>query len=90
MPSTRIGTARPPALAQLNDWTRGCMATDPAARGQAPAFTLADEARAAILSLASTQFASLKRDTPGEFSERQIAALNCLACHPRDRQDDNQ
>ncbi|MEO6436894.1 MAG: c-type cytochrome, partial [Tepidisphaeraceae bacterium] len=75
-------------LAQLSHWSRGCMASDLSARGQAPAFTLADEDRAAITSLAATEFASLKTDTMAEFAERQVAALNCLACHPRDKADD--
>jgi cytochrome c2 len=75
-------------LAQLSDWTRGCAASDPSRRDNAPEFSLNDEQRASLLSLAATNFNSLKRDTPAEFAERQVVALNCTACHARDRQDD--
>jgi mono/diheme cytochrome c family protein len=75
-------------LLEKSDWQRGCVAKDDAARGKAPNYELTDDSRDAIVALASTQFASLKQDTTAEFAERQMAALNCLACHPRDRQDD--
>jgi mono/diheme cytochrome c family protein len=75
-------------LAQLSDWTRGCVAGDASRRGNAPDFSLNDEQRASILALAATNFESLKRDTPAEFAERQVVALNCTACHARDKQDD--
>ena len=79
----------PAPLAKLSDWTRGCLSSDPSRRGNAPDFALTDGDRAAIQSLAKTQFDSLHRDTTSEFAERQIAQLNCLACHSRDRQDDS-
>src|SRR5439155_5812086 len=76
-------------LAQLSDWTRGCMSIDPSRRCNAPDFALNDDQRAALLAIAATDFSSLKNDTPAEFADRQIIALNCTACHSRDRQDDN-
>jgi mono/diheme cytochrome c family protein len=76
------------ALAGLADFTRGCVAKDASARGKAPEFPLTDDDRAAIAELAKTKFASLKQDTVAEFAERQVATLNCTACHARDRQDD--
>ncbi|MEA2708830.1 MAG: hypothetical protein QOF78_1431, partial [Phycisphaerales bacterium] len=76
------------ALPELTDFTRGCLAKDAAARGSAPDFPMTDDDRAAIAALAQTKFASLKQDTPAEFAERQVATLNCTACHSRDRQDD--
>jgi mono/diheme cytochrome c family protein len=64
------------------------MSSDSARRGNAPDFALTDDQRAALQALGATDFSSLKRDTAGEFAERQIVALNCVACHARDRQDD--
>lgn len=77
------------ALLATSDWTRGCVAGEPAARGKAPDFALGDAPRAAIRALAASRFESIKRDTSAEFAERQVAQLNCLACHSRDRQDDS-
>ena len=87
--TTKIqSTLRTKLLAELADFTRGCLAKDAAARGSAPEFPMTDDDRAAIAALAETKFASLKHDTPAEFAERQVATLNCVACHSRDRQDD--
>ena len=47
-------------LAQLSDWTRGCVAGDASRRGNAPDFSLNDEQRASLLSLAATNFESLR------------------------------
>jgi mono/diheme cytochrome c family protein len=71
-----------PALAEVKDWTKGCIAADPA--GEAPHFPLADDKRAAIAKFAAAGFASLKRDDLSEFANRQIARLNCAHCHVRD------
>ena len=81
-------TLKTKSLAELNDFARGCVAKDASARGKAPEFPLTDEDRAAIAELAKGKFASLKQDTAAEFAERQVATLNCTACHARDRQDD--
>jgi mono/diheme cytochrome c family protein len=72
----------------LKDWRRGCLAKDATTRGNAPDFALNGDQSIAIESLAATRFASLRRDTPTEFAERQLTVLNCVACHVRDRQDD--
>jgi cytochrome c551/c552 len=67
-----------------NGWTRGCLASDAAARGKAPDFAFTAPQREALTAFASTGFASLKQDTPAEFAERQIKNLRCTACHARD------
>lgn len=76
-----------PSLAAIpaNDWTRGCMSTDPVAGG-APDFHLAPAQRDAILAFAATDRSSLARESPPEFAERQMAAARCIACHTRDDQ----
>jgi mono/diheme cytochrome c family protein len=76
-------------LAELGDWTKGCMSADASRRGNAPEYSMTDAQRSAILALAATEFTSLKRDTTAEFAERQVVSLNCVGCHARDKQDDN-
>jgi mono/diheme cytochrome c family protein len=75
-----------PALAMIlgDRWTLGCMAADPAARGNAPDFGLSEDQRHALLALAASDRSSLARETPAEFSARQVAAMRCGACHARD------
>ncbi len=67
-------------------WQKGCLASDPTARGRAPDFALNGAQRAALLAFAASGFDSLKQDTPAEFAERQLANLRCNACHSRDGQ----
>lgn len=76
-------------VAGLNDlpkdgWTRGCLATDAAGRKTAPQYDLTDEQRQAIVAFAATDRTALYRDTPAEFSQRQVVAMNCTGCHARD------
>ncbi len=82
--------AKAPRLADLRsvDWTKGCMSADPQTRGKAPDYQLTEDARDALLAFAATDFASLNRDAGPEVAERQLTALNCLACHSRDGKDD--
>jgi mono/diheme cytochrome c family protein len=79
-------TASAPAFAAIDagGWTRGCMAADPAARKNAPDFGLTEPQRSALLALAATDRSSLSRETPMEFSLRQVTAMRCTACHARD------
>ena len=65
-------------------WAGGCLAAEPAARGRAPEFRLGEAQRHALLALAATDRSSLRRETPAEFSQRQVAAMRCAACHARD------
>ena len=68
-------------------WTRGCMAPDAAGRKQAADYGLTDGQRTALLTFASNDRTSLKREAPPEFSARQVAAMRCAACHARDGQE---
>ncbi len=75
-----------PALSaiQHGDWTHGCMAETPDARGRAPDFAFSETEREALSAFARTDMASLQRNEPAEFAQRQIAALRCTACHSLD------
>ncbi len=63
---------------------KGCLAADEAGRGKAPDFNLAEEQRAALAAFLKTDGASLTRETPAEFSARQVPLLRCESCHRRD------
>jgi mono/diheme cytochrome c family protein len=67
---------------------RGCLAPDDAARGRAPDFSFTPQQRAALAAFSGAGVDSLRQDPQPEFAERQIAVLNCTACHARDKQDD--
>ena len=87
--ATKSAVRAPPfASIDKGNWNKGCLAPDDASRGKAPDFGLSGEQRGAILAFAATDKASLTRDALGEFAERQIQQLNCIACHPRDDQED--
>lgn len=78
-------TTQPTLAATLKGgWTKGCMSTDAAARGDAPDFALTPHQREALLAFAATGFGSLKQDTPIEFAERQVHNNRCAACHASD------
>jgi mono/diheme cytochrome c family protein len=76
-------------LAMKFDAIRGCFApiTD-ANHGAAPDFAFTESQRASLLAFASAGVDSLQRDALAESAERQVAQLNCVACHVRDRQQD--
>jgi len=78
-------TTAPALAATLKaGWLKGCLAREPAARGKAPDFAFTPAQREALLAFAASGFDSLKRDSPIEFAQRQIANLRCTACHARD------
>jgi mono/diheme cytochrome c family protein len=79
-----------PSLAAIrkSNWKRGCLANTPDQRGNAPAFALTDDERKSLRTFATTDWKSLDRYSPVEFAARQIDALQCLACHARDGQED--
>ena len=61
---------------------KGCLAEK---RGEkSPAFHLTEPQRAALVAFLKTDGSSLTRETPAEFSLRQVEALQCTACHRRD------
>lgn len=62
----------------------GCLATDDVRQNHTPQFLFTDEQRTALTSFLATDRRSLLRETPAEFSQRQVAALHCVACHRRD------
>jgi mono/diheme cytochrome c family protein len=80
-----------PTLTQLakSNWERGCLTDDGSSRGKAPVFHFSAAQRSALRAFARDGFpASLKRDTPDDFVDRQFVGLRCFACHERDGQPD--
>lgn len=67
------------ALAELTDFTKGCVAEAPA--GKAPFFGFNADQRAALQAFAATDRSSLTRHVPAEFAARQVKSLNCNQCH---------
>ena len=61
---------------------KGCLADKE--RGKAPDFGLKPPQRAALAAFLQTDGTSLARETPAEFSLRQVKALQCNSCHRRD------
>jgi mono/diheme cytochrome c family protein len=82
IPGVEKTTLTAPTLATvLKSGAKGCLS---APAGIAPDFALATGQREALTAFLATDLASLKQDVPAEFADRQIARLNCAACHPRD------
>lgn len=75
-----------PSLDELQKevWTRGCLASDAAARKNAPDFGITPEQADAFRAFASSDRASLNQDNAEEFAMRQMRLLRCTACHARD------
>ncbi|HTL29342.1 MAG TPA: c-type cytochrome, partial [Tepidisphaeraceae bacterium] len=76
--------AAPLAKIAASDLSKGCLAENDANRGKAPDFGLKPEQRTDIANATKTSIPSLAHDTRNEFAERQVHALNCVACHVRD------
>jgi mono/diheme cytochrome c family protein len=70
------------------DWNSGCLAASADQRRGAPDFGLTEDERSELQSFAKAGFDSLKRDDAIEFAERQMAVLDCAACHERDGRED--
>jgi len=66
-----------PSLAELKDWTAGCLGPDEK-RGKSPRLILTDNEKKA---LTPAVLPSLKFDTVEAYTSRQIEALNCTSCH---------
>ena len=82
IPGVEKSAPASPALASIaKAGAKGCLGGAPA---KAPDFNLTPAQREALGSFLATDLASLKQDVPAEFADRQIAAMNCTACHPRD------
>lgn len=63
---------------------KGCLGAGAAERGRAPDFGLSEATRAALRDFLATDGASLTRETPAEFAQRQVRVLQCSTCHRRD------
>jgi cbb3-type cytochrome oxidase cytochrome c subunit len=79
-----------PALAALrdSDWTGGCMAAGPDARGRAPDFGLTASQQQTLVAFAASDWSSLGREALPEVAERQMRWLRCNACHEWDGRPD--
>ncbi len=77
---------RPPGGESLSLTPRdaGCLANDPAQRGEAPDFGFSEHQRRLLLRFLERDLPSLARVVPSEAAERAIRRLNCTACHTRD------
>lgn len=80
--------ATPFAAIPPGGWSTGCLAPGDAADRKAPDFGLLEGPIRALQTFAGAGLDSLGRDCAPEFAERQVKALNCLACHKRDGSDD--
>ncbi|MHC4996666.1 MAG: c-type cytochrome [Planctomycetota bacterium] len=81
-----VNRLQAPVLADVIDGSLdgGCLAS--AADGVAPAFDFEAGEREALAALLRGGADSLERDTDVEFARRQVAELNCVACHPMNGQ----
>ena len=86
--ATNAAKAPPFAAIPLDLLSIGCLAPPGDAERKAPDFGLTDGRRKALQAFAKAGLDSLARDAAPEFAERQVKALNCLACHRRDGSDD--
>jgi mono/diheme cytochrome c family protein len=66
----------------IKSFNKGCLAEKD--HGKAPYFALKESQRNALAAFLKTDGASLTRETPAEFSLRQVKALQCASCHRRD------
>ena len=82
--------AKAPPLAAIPDnlWSIGCLAPSGDPERKAPDFGLSGASIRALQAFARAGLDSLSRDSAPEFAERQVKALNCVACHKRDGSDD--
>ncbi len=74
--------SRPVASIDLKSLDKGCLAEKDHAK--APDFGLQSAQRAALAAFLKTDGKSLTRETPAEFSLRQVKSLRCDSCHRRD------
>jgi mono/diheme cytochrome c family protein len=66
----------------IKENSAGCLAAVPSKKS--PDFGFTEAQRSALGAFIATDRSSLERDTPAEFSLRQVQSLNCIACHRRD------
>ena len=80
--------ATPFAAIKPDAWSTGCLAPAGGPDRKAPDFGLTEGSIRAVQAIAKAGLDSLSRDSAPEFAERQVKALNCIACHRRDGSDD--
>jgi len=80
--SVKIPATKAKPLAQLTAGG-GCIGATPPAG--APKYVLSDEQRTAITEQLKNQAALAEAQTPKDQIVRTLAALNCVACHTRDK-----
>jgi mono/diheme cytochrome c family protein len=61
--------------------TKGCLATDATARGDAPQFAITDNQRSALVAFIAQDNDSLGRYVPAEEAVRMVRELRCGVCH---------
>ena len=75
----------PPSNALTADkLDKGCLAPANAAHGTAPTFNLDPAQLSAVKSFLTSAQSSLALNCAAEFSQRQVIAMRCTACHARD------
>ncbi len=86
-----VDALKAPALAAIGPekWSSGCVASGTVETPRkAPDFGLSENAKKGLRAFTGLGLESLTRDCSPEFAERQVKALNCVACHKRDGYDD--
>jgi cytochrome c2 len=81
-----------PAFASISSekWSAGCVSsTDSDIHRKSPDFGFSESSKQAIQAFGKAGLDSMARDCAPEFAERQVKALNCVACHKRDGWDDS-
>jgi mono/diheme cytochrome c family protein len=63
---------------------KGCLSSKAPARGSAPVFQLDAAQLGAIRTFLTSAQATLALNCAAEFSQRQVVAMRCTACHGRD------
>lgn len=69
-------------LVSVKALDQGCLA--PTDQAKAPGFGLTKAQRDSVAAFLKTDHSSLARETPAEFSQRQVKSLRCDSCHRRD------
>lgn len=82
-----VATTTPSFEALAGSGAVGCLAPDDETRSPAPELNLGEDRERLVAYLkADAPAASLRRDTPAEFAERQFVSSRCYACHERDEE----
>ncbi len=82
-PSSLKNEFKAKSLADLNLTAskQGCLAANVDSAGKAPFYNFSDAQRADLAAFGAADKASLTRNVPAEFAQRQAQVLNCVECH---------